>query len=58
MPSFLQMTVAAVLGAVTTRFLDRTMMPMAWAVFLMGPTMLISFYPLALLPRRLYARAA
>jgi DHA1 family bicyclomycin/chloramphenicol resistance-like MFS transporter len=58
MLSFLQMTVAAVLGAVTARFLDGTMMPMAWAVFLMGPTMLISFYLLVLRPRRTAARAA
>ncbi|MEK9644993.1 MAG: hypothetical protein VW547_05565 [Alphaproteobacteria bacterium] len=39
-------------------FLDVTMMQMAWAVFLMGPTMLISFYLLVLRPRRTAARAA
>ncbi len=50
--------VAAVLDAMTARSLDGTMMPIAWAVFLMGPTMLISFYLLALRPRRVANRAA
>ena len=52
MLSFLQMSIAAVIGAVAARFLDGTMMPMAWAVFLMGPAMLALFYFLVLRPAR------
>lgn len=48
MLSCLQMSTAAVVGAVTARLLDGSMMPMAWAVFGMGPVMLLSFYLLVL----------
>ena len=53
MLSCLQMSTAAVIGAVTARLLDGSMMPMAWAVFGMGPVLLLSFYLLVLRePRR------
>ncbi|MFT5487188.1 MAG: DHA1 family bicyclomycin/chloramphenicol resistance-like MFS transporter [Paracoccaceae bacterium] len=48
MLSCLQMSTAAVIGAVTARMLDGSMMPMAWAVFGMGPVLLLSFYLLVL----------
>ena len=48
MLSCLQMSTAAVIGAVTARLLDGSMMPMAWAVFGMGPALLLSFYLLVL----------
>ncbi|MGZ0244971.1 MAG: hypothetical protein ACKVH1_03125 [Alphaproteobacteria bacterium] len=46
MLSCLQMSTAAVIGTVTARMLDGSMMPMAWAVFGMGPVLLLSFYML------------
>lgn len=52
MLSFLQMSVAAVLGAVAARLLDGTVMPMAWTVFFMGPALLLSFWLLVLRPAR------
>jgi MFS transporter, DHA1 family, multidrug resistance protein len=48
MLSCLQMSTAAVIGAVTARLLDGNMMPMAWAVFGMGPVLLLSFYLLVI----------
>ena len=48
MLSCLQMSTAAVIGAVTARMLDGSMMPMAWVVFGMGPVLLLSFYLLVL----------
>lgn len=48
MLSCLQMSTAAVIGAVTARMLDGSMMPMAWVVFGMGPILLLSFYLLVL----------
>ena len=48
MLSCLQMSTAAVVGAVTSRMLDGSMMPMAWVVFGMGPVLLLSFYLLVL----------
>lgn len=52
MLSCLQMSTAAVLGAVAARFLDGSMMPMAWTIFFMGPALLLSFYILVLRPAR------
>lgn len=48
MLSCLQMSTAAVIGAVTARILDGSMMPMAWVVFGMGPILLLSFCLLVL----------
>jgi len=48
MLSCLQMSTAAVVGAVTAHMLDGSMMPMAWAIFGMGPVLLLSFYLLVL----------
>lgn len=48
MLSFLQMTTAAVAGALSARFLDGTPMPLAWTVFFAGPAMLFSFWWLIL----------
>jgi len=48
MLSCLQMSTAAVIGAVTARMLDGSMMPMAWVVFGMGPLLLLGFYLLVL----------
>tara|TARA_R110000868_G_scaffold11751_20_gene57454 strand:- start:9502 stop:10713 length:1212 start_codon:yes stop_codon:yes gene_type:complete len=57
MLSCLQMATAAIVGAVTARLLDGDMMPMAWAVFGMGPVMLLSFYLLVLrAPREVSAQ--
>lgn len=59
MLSCLQMSTAAVVGAVTAHMLDGSMMPMAWAVFGMGPVLLLSFYLLVLRnPRRVTASTA
>jgi MFS transporter, DHA1 family, multidrug resistance protein len=48
MLSCLQMSTAAVVGAVTARLLDGNMMPMAWTIFGLGPILLLSFYFLVL----------
>jgi MFS transporter, DHA1 family, multidrug resistance protein len=48
MLSCLQMSTAAVIGAVTARMLEGSMMPMAWVVFGMGPVLLLCFYLLVL----------
>lgn len=48
MLSCLQMSTAAVVGAVTARLLDGNMMPMAWTIFGLGPILLLSFYLLVL----------
>ena len=48
MLSCLQMSFAAILGAVAAGFLNGTFMPLAWTVFWMGPMMLFLFYLLVL----------
>ena len=48
MLSCLQMTTAAVVGAGTARYLDGSVMPMAWTIFWLGPILLVSFYFLVL----------
>ena len=44
----LQMSFAAILGAVAAGALNGTVMPLAWTVFWIGPVMLFLFYPLVL----------
>ncbi|MDE0795151.1 MAG: multidrug effflux MFS transporter [Alphaproteobacteria bacterium] len=58
MLSCLQMSTAAVIGTVTARMLDGSMMPMAWAVFGMGPVLLLSFYMLVVRNPRSIAQPA
>ena len=58
MLSCLQMSTAAVIGTVTARMLDGSMMPMAWAVFGMGPVLLLIFYMLILRNPRSIAQPA
>lgn len=58
MLSCLQMGFAAFVGALTARLLDGSMMPMAWAVLIMGPAMLLSFYLLVIRPARRAASVA
>tara|TARA_Y100001936_G_scaffold182873_1_gene180110 strand:+ start:334 stop:750 length:417 start_codon:yes stop_codon:yes gene_type:complete len=48
MLSYLQMSFAAILGAVAAGFLNGTVMPLAWTVFWIGPVMLFLFYQLVL----------
>lgn len=48
MLSCLQMSFAAILGAIAAGLLDGTVMPLAWTVFWMGPVMLLLFYALIL----------
>ncbi|MGB0631369.1 MAG: multidrug effflux MFS transporter [Alphaproteobacteria bacterium] len=48
MLSCLQMSFAAILGAVAAGLLDGSVMPLAWTVFWMGPAMLLLFYMLVL----------
>ena len=48
MLSCLQMSFAAILGAVAAGFLNGTVMPLAWTVFWIGPVMLFLFYQLVL----------
>ena len=52
MLSCLQMSFAAVLGAVAAGFLNGTVMPLAWTVFWMGLVMLLLFYVLVLRAQR------
>ena len=58
MLSCLQMATAAVIGTVTARMLDGSMMPIAWAVFGMGPVLLLIFYMLVLRNPRSIAQPA
>lgn len=58
MLSCLQMAFAAFTGALAARLLDGSMMPMAWTVLLMGPSMLVSFYLLVLRPAQRAPSAA
>ena len=48
MLSCLQMTTAAIVGAGAARYLDGSVMPMAWTIFWLGPLLLVSFYILVL----------
>ena len=48
MLSCLQMSFAAILGAVAAGFLNGTVIPLAWTVFWIGPVMLFLFYQLVL----------
>ena len=58
MLSYLQMATAAVISTVTARMLDGSMMHMAWAVFGMGPVLLLIFYILVLRNPRSIAQPA
>ena len=58
MLSCLQMSTAAVIGAVTAQMLDGSPVPMAWVVCSMGPILLLSFYLLVLRNRHETAPAA